>query len=343
MRVMVAAVAGTIALMCGGLAAAQTDGTAIAGYCTSSGGFDQRFGSGTVNGAAPDSRPLLNAHYVDTSAFAPFRRVEVALTDDTHRVHRITGIVTFDTEAEAQTAFDQTERALDQDDRFIVQPTGDEDSATYYSEESSRPSGFKVELTQSGRTLLLACVDVALSETARTEWTQNFGLGAIAEAAPALPDGWDATAIAERQCTAEGAFGQRFRERTRGGSRQGLTEFNRILTRPDPFPPFQHLEVTITPRSRLIQDIAARATFPDARSASDAYQALVAAYEANGRLPYRSEDRLMTGTAGIVFSSDSPGSSTGYYAFVGLNGRELRISCSDMGLLRQSFDEAFRR
>lgn len=343
MRAMVAAVAGAFALMCGGVAAAQTDGAAIAGYCTSTGGFDQRFGSTTINGAAPNSRPLLNSHYVETSAFPPFRQVEVTLTDDTHRVHNVTGIVTFDTEAEAQAAFEQAEHALDQDDRFIVQPTGDEESAAYYSEDPSNPSGFKIELTKSERTLLLACVDSALSQTARTEWTQNFGFGAIAPAAPAITEGWDATAVAETQCTTEGAFGQRFGQRVRGGSRQGFTEFNRILNGRPRFPPFQHVEATVTSTSRVVHEIAARATFPDARSASEAYQALVAAYEANDRLPYRNEDRLLTGMAGTAFASDGPGATSGYYVFVGLEGRELRMSCASMDVLRRAFDEAFSR
>lgn len=343
MRVMVAALAGAMALMCGGVASAQTDGAAIAGYCTSTGGFDQRFGATTINGAAPESRPLLNAHYVETSSFAPFRRVEVVLTDDTHRVHRVTGMVTFDTAEEAQEAFEQAERALDQDDRFIVQPTGDEESAAYYSEDPSNPSGFKVELTKTERTLMLACADAALSVQARTEWTQNFGFGAIALPAPAILEGWDATTIAETQCTADGAFGQRFGQRLRGGSRQGFTEFQRILNNPPRSPPFRHLEVSVTPRSRVIHDIAARAAFPDARSASDAYRALVAAYEANGRLPYRNEDTLMTGMAGTSFSSNSSGGSSGYYVFIGLSGRELRISCADMDVFSQAFDEAFRR
>ncbi len=312
MRAMVAAMAGTIALMCGGVAAAQTAGAAMAGYCTSTGGFDQRLGAGAVNGAVAQSIPALNSYYVETSAFAPFRQVEVGFTDDTHRVHRITGMVTFDTAEEAQAAFDQAERALDQDDRFIVQPTGDEESAAYYSEDPSNPSGFKVELTKSERSVLLACVDSALSKTARTEWTQNFGFGAMAQAAPAILDGWDATSVAETQCTADGAFGQRFGQRMRGGSRQGFTEFNRILNGRPRFPPFQHVEATVTSTSRVVHEIAARATFPDARSASEAYQALVAAYEANDRLPYRNEDRLLTGMAGTSFASDGPGATSGY-------------------------------
>lgn len=343
MRGFSTAIAGAIwfIVSCDG-AAAQSDSAAITSYCSSGGAFGQQFGARRDGGGASWGILSMNAEYVEISAFAPFTRAEVVVTDDTRRAHRITGTATFADERDAQAAYAAAVAAFNQDQRFISQPGGDEQSAAYYADDPNSRSGFKAELSWAERTLMLACADTALSQAAGTEWRANFGLGPMPQAAPALTEDWSAATIAQEQCTPDGAFGQRFGQRISGRSRSGLTEVNRILASPPSYPPFRHLEVTITPRTRLAQNITAGATFADARTATAAHSALVAAYEATGRFVRRSEDRLVSGPAGTAFYSDES-TSVGYSVFVALDGREVRIVCSDSALMSQAFNEAFGR
>lgn len=342
MRAALAAIVGIIAFMSCSAALAQSDGAAITGYCTNSGAFDQHFGE-LRDGGRRRGLFSFNGETIALTDFVPFTEAEVVATDDTRRTHLISGIANFKTEAEAQAAYESAANSFNQDQRFISQPTSDAASIAYYVDGPNGADGFKVELTQIGQTLTLACSDTALSRTAGAEWRENFGLGAMPPPASALTQGWDANAIAQQHCTPNGAFGQRFGQRARGRSRQGLTEFNLILTSPtETFPPFQHFEVTVTPRTRMVQSITAAATFANARTAADAQAALVTAYEANGRLPERSEDHLMTGPAGTVFSSEEY-SDIDYYVMIARDGREVRLVCANNTLLRQAFDEAFGR
>lgn len=338
MRTIAAAITTSLALMWTGAAAAEVNGATIASYCTDMGAFGENFGATATNAEVRSRLGVFNSVYVNLTGFAPFADAEVVFSDDTRRLHTITGIAHFETEAEAQATYTAATGAFDQDTTFITQPTGDPQIAAYSDDDAE----FKAELTLTGRTLMLACSNTALARQARSEWTNNFGFGPRPDTAPATGGEWNAAAIAEQQCTPEGAFGQRFGTRVRGRSRAGFTEVNRIMTSPAPISPFQHFEVTITPRSRVVQQVTAKAAFTDARAASAAYQALVTAYEANGRMPHRSEDSLIAGPAGIVFSSADT-SSVGYSVFIGLDGLDVIVACSDNALLGRAFDEAFNR
>lgn len=341
MRGFIAAVAGTIAVMWCGAAVAEVNGPAITSHCTSAGAFGERFGASAVNGR-PRSR-LFNAQYVEIApSFTPFTQAEVVFMQDSGRVHRVTGVATFANEADAEAAFAAAAGAFAQDPRFIPQPTGDDQSVAFHFADPDNTSGFGVELSVGASTLSLTCFDAALSQRATNEWRRQFGLGPTPSAAPAPPQEWSAAAIAQHQCTPDGAFGQQFGQRLRGRSRPGLTEHNRILTSRASFPPFQHFEATITPKTRVIQNMTARASFRDAAEASAAYAALVAAYESNGRFPHQRQDRLIGGPAGIAFSSDES-SLVDYSLFVGLEGLEVRLVCSNNAILSQAFDEAFGR
>jgi hypothetical protein len=92
----------------------------------------------------------------------------------------------------------------------------------------------------------------------------------------------------------------------------------------------------------VVISITAKASFADATEASSAYAALVAAYQATGRFPRQAQDTLISGPAGISFSSDES-SLDGYGVFVALAGNEVQVVCSDNAGLTRAFDEAFPR
>lgn len=345
MRGFVAAFAGAVGLLWCAAAAAEADtgAASIAGACTATGAFGERFGATAVNGRPHRVGLVLNAENVAIDpAFAPFTDAEVVFSQSSGRVHRITGSAEYASDAEADAAYAAAVRAFAADPRFLAQPSGDEESAAYHFTNPVSAAGFRVELYTSGKTLLLACVDLARQQSATQEWRQHLGFGPTPPAAPAVGQAWDAAAVAQTHCTREGGFGQRFGQRLVGRSRAGFTEYNRTLTSRVSFPPFQHFEATITPRSRVVISITAKASFANATEASSAYAALVAAYQATGRFPRQSQDTLISGPAGISFSSDES-LLDGYGAFVALAGNEVQVVCSDNAGLTRAFEEAFPR
>jgi hypothetical protein len=325
------------ALLCAwtGSAAAQT---AIADQCTGAGAFGERFGASRTAGSTTSSFAMMNAQYVDLDAsHAPFTSAEIVFTQHSRRVHTITGLARFDGEEEAADQLAAIAATLARDSRLLPQPA-EEETARFHIEGANE--GVQLELSLLGSTLMLRCADIALYRRARAEVT---GASVSPRPAPATQASWDAAAIAQQNCTAEGAFGQRFGQRPSGRTSPGATEFNHIIAAPAAYAPFTEVEVTITPRSRTIHSISGRAYFGNARDALGAYETLVAAFDASQRFPYRRADALMTGAAGMGFSTREEGSPTGHYALITLEGREVQIVCNDFDRFTGALEEAFSR
>lgn len=157
-----AAIVATIAWAWSGAAAAQgVSGTQIANQCTAESAFGQTFGAENVNGAA--TIRLSNSQMVNLPAtFAPFREAEVVFTIRSRRIHTITGMARFDSEAAAAAAFDAAVEVLEADPRFAASEEEYEDSIAFYTTAPDQPTGLKADISVSGREIVYFCTDSAL-------------------------------------------------------------------------------------------------------------------------------------------------------------------------------------
>jgi len=162
----------------------------------------------------------------------------------------------------------------------------------------------------------------------------------------AAAQSWSADAVAQ-QCTSEGAFGQTFGARRANGrtgrSAQQFAEFDRTVTPPTTYEPFDHFEVKFSPLSHVIVQVTAFVTFGNEAEAVSAYADLVAAYERGGRFGFQSEDAILRDGApeGIVFKTEAEDAALS--AMVARSGRTLYVLCSHGRLTTQAFQEAFEQ
>lgn len=164
-----AAIVIAIALAWSGAAAAQSaTGAQIANQCTSVGAFGQTFGAESVNGAT--TMRLSNSQMVNLPAsFAPFREAEMVFTIRSRRIHTITGMARFDSEAEATAAFDAATEALEADPRFAASEEQYEDSIAFFTTAPDQSTGLKADISVSGREIVYFCTDSALFQQTLNE------------------------------------------------------------------------------------------------------------------------------------------------------------------------------
>lgn len=155
---------------------------------------------------------------------------------------------------------------------------------------------------------------------------------------------WSADEVAQH-CTMEGAFGQTFGER-RANGRTGVVnrqfgEHDRTVRPPTAYPPFTAFEIKLTPLTRLITQVTARARFESDAEAEDAYQQIVAAYDRGNRFPFQNEDMILLqeAPAGITFKTEDYEAALS--ATVARAGRTVYLVCAHGPLSAQGFREAF--
>lgn len=155
---------------------------------------------------------------------------------------------------------------------------------------------------------------------------------------------WSADVVAQ-QCTTEGAFGQTFgalraNGRTGRVNRQ-FSDFDRTVTPPAAYSPFNYFEVKFTPHSHVIAQISAHARFGDEAEAERAYAALVDAFARGGRFAFQNEDTIVLpgGPEGISFKTEDY--QARLTATVARGGRTVYLVCADGPLTTQGFEEAF--
>jgi len=165
-----AAIAVAIALAWSGAAAAQSvNGAQMAGQCTAEGAFGQSFGAERVNGGGT-GMALMNSQFVELPAsFAPFSEAEVVFTMRSRRIHTITGIARFNSEAEAEAAYDAAVEALENDQRFVTSVQEFDDGIVFYTTGPDAATGLKADISFSGREITYFCTDQALFQRTMDE------------------------------------------------------------------------------------------------------------------------------------------------------------------------------
>jgi hypothetical protein len=176
-------------------------------------------------------------------------------------------------------------------------------------------------------------------------WLAAISVLAVIVCAEATAQTWSADVVA-RQCTSEGAFGQRFGARANGRTGRlppPLSQYDRSVAPPVRFEPFDRFEVKVTPRESLVAQITAMATFRSEAEALSAYTALVAAYNRGGRFPFQHEELIVRpgGPEGVAFATEE--ADARLTAVVARSGRTIYLLCADDPMLDQFFDEAFGR
>jgi hypothetical protein len=137
------------------------------------------------------------------------------------------------------------------------------------------------------------------------------------------------------QCTAEGAFGQRFGAETVNGAAGMALMNSQMVDLPASFAPFVDAEVVFTVRSRRIHTVTGMARFASDSEAKAAFDAAVAAMEADTRFA----THMTEYEDSMVFYTTDQDAMTGLKADISVNGREIVYFCTDLALYTRTMDE----
>lgn len=166
-------------------------------------------------------------------------------------------------------------------------------------------------------------------------------LGAAIAMAIALA--WSGSAAAQSvngaqiaaQCTAEGAFGQRFGAESVNGA-PGMALMNsQMVDLPAEFAPFNQAEVVFTIRSRRIHTITGIARFASEEAAYDAYEAALDALQADTRFVTSEQEYEDS----MIFYTTGPDAQNGLKADISVSGREITYFCTDIALFQRTMLE----
>lgn len=137
------------------------------------------------------------------------------------------------------------------------------------------------------------------------------------------------------QCTAEGAFGQRFGAESVSGA-PGMALMNsQMVDLPAEFAPFSEAEVVFTIRSRRIHTITGMARFATDEEASAAFDAALEALEADPRFVTSEQEYEDS----MVFYTTGPNAQDGLKADISVSGREIVYFCTDVALYQRTLAE----